>query len=526
MMDPNEIEKFRNLELTDKFLKVKLSNVPFIQGAIGIPPSASLSEEEVIKMIRYRFPGMQDLDKILKEDPLDNCIDLAFFKMVYSEDTNSNLTLAEIVRIIRIYEIWFVRDLELSEFPLEEIVKYFNYGVYRKFRFIYGENNNAVGAWLFGFGWDDIMIHHALMSSDTKITHDSNYNKKGCMSDEHAYEIMRYIDITDGTPHITIQRLLKFIAIYLELSTAPNVSNLFSTSIKSRIVCFMLEANRRGIKFCEVNRDQIDRCVTDTFDFGNVPIVQHLNHVIIMPSRPRLVWHPTPDSRYDHPIQKFTESEQFPKYFSYPKFSKSMMPVYSRDLRKIIFTTLCCFRIGLGKILPRDLLPMIFNYVVFNYYFHLEELINEWKELGEKYNKIGRTTLEDRCMDVQIDDDEQIGLVYMKSLIDLGHANIRTHREVFISHIVRKTWKVFKSITAGRSWNESNRILSDMIAECYDREIAVSLIRHGKIKISKTGEILDIEKAIELSISKRAKDKAAGLRLGFQKPNHKKRKHQ
>jgi|SRR5579885_745734 len=451
--------------------------------ATGINPDDPISEKESLTMD----------ERIISEKEKEKTLTIGQIRQLLEE----GLSVKDISRIFNvIIGCSFLQDLNIK---MEEVTRSFCYGIHRRYKDQLKPGHYRIhAAWTLGFTLQEI-----LSPSLSRIS----------VIDEDVFDVLKIFPYPSP---MTIQQFLDYISDVLFAKDYTRTSD----SDKLRLIYFIKEANRRGIKFCDSSPKDY-KCITgryETFDYSIIPFVKHINHIKLLPNWPNIFKNVNPHDFYGTrfiPLISYIKDE----YFPYPNFSKTLWNTYPQDLKNIIFTFLCCFRTGRLILLDKNLIFLILNYVVLNYYLDLEEKMEEWKELAAQYENISKETFRDRCIDSFICSNAIMrkDLKYVKSLNDLGYSNIKSSCRYFVCHFDIRAWKVIKSIKS----SETNYL--KFMETVYKHNLALSLIRKGKIKITETGEIVDLEEAIELSNQKRAKDRQAGLNRLSRKPTRSKR---
>ena len=475
-------------------------------------PTGPLTSNEVKAM------GSDTLD--LREWPMSWPRHSTIMKEILSKEG-----LRGVVQAIRACQIKYIYSFHLLEVPFEDVKNHYEYGLYKNSGVSLAPGkHHIITAWFYGFSWNEL-----LLPAGTPVVHpmvQPIYN----IDLSHLIPILEAI-LQSERP-MPVEEFLKITQERLT-HLAYLANNGFSvellTDVSFRLCLFVSEVNLAGLEFHPAEKQQE---LSWNGDFRIIPLVQHLNHVKLLPVWPRLWYRNTLSPLAGlvvHPLPDFLHSIP---HLPYPTFSPRAFPAYPKALRTLIVQFLCIFNRQKRVLhLGRDLIPLILNYVVFNYYHELEEKIERWKELGGIYNtSLGKDTMRTRALDAQIVStgkysDEIHEGAYAKALNDLGYANIRSSRETFISYFKgRGSWKVFKAAFPDQSKETIRERLEVLGGECYDHWIAISLIKSGKIKISTDGHIVDLGDATMLTGMKMIKDRASGLRLLSMGPSAKKRR--
>jgi hypothetical protein len=104
-------------------------------------------------------------------------------------------------------------------------------------------------------------------------------------------------------------------------------------------------------------------------------------------------------------------------------------------------------------------------------------------------------------------------LAYQLAAFDVGHVDwVVDGRDCFISQAgnYARLWKVIFDTFKG---TESYAKRCNLLGQCYDHEIPLSLIRSGKVPISEDGHIIDLEGAQKLAVSKLNRHRTAAMKL-------------
>lgn len=425
--------------------------------------------------------------------------------------------LPELVRVCRICQIMVIPNFHLFNLSLDEVKKHFQFGVYQIFKINLpvGEYT-LIAAWLYGFSWDEMIVP----VWGPGVHRPAFVKNMIGLNGRDARLLIESIILSTPKP-IPIKEFLDFTQNYLtrfywvERDPAYQVQIV---DLKDRLSHYISCHNYNGIAFCPPAKDYL---LGLDEDYKIIPLVQHLDHVRLLPGWPKLF----SMDRNTNNIHLLPSALHKDRAYPYPRFSKSRYCHYPKELKIIIFQFLLIFN-RQRQVLPlgKDLLQIFLDYLVFNYYFHLEEQIKEWTALSQEYSRLG--VLRDRCLDtliVDVDSRENSGCI--KALNDLEHTNLKSTKDLYISYVAdRKNWKVFTTAFAGQVYDVMITNMERIGRACYDHELAISLVQSGRIKITSQGEIVNLEEAIQLSQAKRASDKASGLKLLQKDPSTKKRR--
>lgn len=396
---------------------------------------------------------------------------------------------------IKIFNIPYI-DKIICNKSFEEYIKICDYGYYRMFFDTYNTVKTIKDAWIYGRELNDIF-------SSVHIT------------DEDILLFLKYLPMPNPLKISYISGVLHKCRYDINRE-----SENMGLIIKRRIRYFLLEVNSRGVNFIDIKHNAhsysyMNKPLTDLLkhrfeyyngdredingvmqlNIKNIPLVKHLNHINLLPKNFYCL------NAYPDLKEILKEESRFP----YPKFNRNKYYKYPRDLKTIIFSTLCwyySFR-KIYRVSDKNLIYLILDYVVFNYYLDLEEKIKEWNVLSDKYRSIKKETFRERCIDSFIYSDFA---PEFKALNDISGYNMRSPLINFDLYSIKNIYK-WKALKGKHSLTDK------LIQFCYKHDIAMTLIRKGKIKLNEKLEIIDLGEAVRLSKVKREKDKEKGLNL-------------
>lgn len=454
-----KVEKWKSMTLEERksFIVSRMEEIENLHS----PLTSKNIEEMIYKIYSIDIYNLRDRD-------LENSLKIHSISRA-SWDCFRENTKFDLRHVIKIFNVPFV-DLFNCTGPFDHFIKMFEYGCYNSIRFkISTSPETIVEYWGYGFQLQSVIA--------------SNY-----ITDE---EFLLYLK------HFLMINPLNL--SYITRVVAKVFDKPFSLNqiVKSRISYFLIEVNFRGILFPDIEyNESVYLCDNDKdkyIDIKDIPLIRHLNHITVLSNGLNVKIN-------DTLIKVLKENDRFP----YPRFNKTKYYTYPRDLKVIIFSMLCWhgrFR-NIYRISDKNLIYLILDYVVFNYYLDLEEKIKKWNILSEKYKSIRKEVFRERCIDSFIRTDFAPEL---KALNDISGYNLKSTLANFHDYESKgmTQWKVFN-----RNYN-----IRELVNFCYEHNIAMSLIRKGKIKLNKQLEIIDLGEAVRLSKVKREKDKEKGLNL-------------
>lgn len=430
-------------------------------------------------------------------------------------------------------------DLEDSGMTFEEVAEWFEFGIFRDFKFTTKKITTRISAWIYG---DREWFHQRNVSSDI------------FMIPKELPRISRWNDLLFNTSHFEM---------YHRTMTPPKIQDKFETDASLEFM-FMYEFN--AIQFHDLSCKEkerkielLERVLTTVSSSGikmdmltpcGLPI-WHLNHYRFLNDR-RVVNDSWPDFHYRYASDSSRRYE-IPKFIQdrmlvlpYPKFSPDLWGFYPKKIKDLIFTLLCMQKFRRDSFpLSKDILRILLSHAVYESYVDAENKLKKWADLSKQYATVGVDTIIIRALDQRITEEGKTKVQKAPILaarlvaLYLGYDNTEYYaqnaaiykdknqmrypvicdRAWYVGH--GNTTKTRKLINSDYKDDCSELLYRNtvdkanvMLGECYDNNIALSLIWKGKIDINKeNGRIVDLKKAIKLSRLKQEKDRKAFKRL-------------
>lgn len=424
-------------------------------------------------------------------------------------------TVTDVIVFLQLYDVPALSNLDKTGIKMSDVAKYFEYGVYRDFM----DNPisrpiSAINAWLFGFAWDQLL---------PQIGHLREYENPRIRMTVDEWKILMPCypwESILGGKHATYHDVQNF---------------------AERIDLFPLRGSGRLGPFNGSTRKAHDAMVDSIFEeisrrgvmFESILPVYHFNHLRFVPKE---YGYMQIDKRHDD--KRNLENSDLTdylmgcesQYVPYPRFHRSLWWSYPKALKSIIFTVMCLMghrrkSFSLGRDVTMNILM---NYVVFNFYVDAEEKLQEWTTRAEKYMSIEWTTLDNIALDCglasfhrgkeSVSNANRKQLGYRLAAFVLGYADLDLEEARFVSYVgmaaidwtsIHNMWPELRgdnrdySVESSHKFRNSLDAMKYLLRDCYGSKICISLIRHGLIKFTKNGRILDTREAQKLSHTRR-----------------------